>query len=145
MMKMEFDIQGMDFTRAGDASAKIKKALQMVGMKVETIKKAVIVAYEAELNVVIHARQGTMKARVYPDRVEITAVDEGPGIPDISLALQEGYSTAPPHIREMGFGAGMGLPNIKRCSDKLEIESEVGLGTKLKAVIINYTDGETNA
>ncbi len=145
MMKIEFDIMGMDFTRAGEASARIKKALQMVGMKVETIRKAVIVAYEAELNVVIHARQGVMKACVYPDRVEITAVDEGPGIPDISLALQEGYSTAPPHIREMGFGAGMGLPNIKRCSDELEIESEVGLGTKLKAVIINHPDGESNA
>jgi len=143
-MKMEFDIRGMDFTRAGEASARIKKALQMVGMKVETIKKTVIVAYEAELNVVIHARQGTMKVRVCPDRVELTVVDEGPGIPDISLALQEGYSTAPPHIREMGFGAGMGLPNIKRCSDELEIESEVGTGTILKAVIINHPDGDSN-
>lgn len=141
-MQMDFDVKGMDFTRAGEASAKIKKALQLVGMEVETIKKAVIVAYEAELNIVIHACRGTLTARVYPSRVEILAVDEGPGIPDISLALQEGYSTAPPHIREMGFGAGMGLPNINRCSDKLQIDSEVGSGTRVKAIIFNQTCGE---
>lgn len=141
-MHMEFDVKGMDFTRAGEASAKIKKALQMVGMEVSTIKRTVIVAYEAELNIVIHARRGTLTAHIYPDRVELLAADEGPGIPDISLALQEGYSTAPPHIREMGFGAGMGLPNINRCSDELQIDSEVGLGTRLKAIIFNQTDGE---
>lgn len=140
-MQMEFEVKGMDFNRAGEASAKIKKALQMVGMEVQTIKKAVIVAYEAELNIVIHACRGTLTARVYPDRVEILAVDEGPGIPDISLALQEGYSTAPPHIREMGFGAGMGLPNINRSSDKLVIESQVGSGTSVQAIILNQTSG----
>lgn len=141
-MKMEFSVKGMDFTRAGEAAAKIKKALQMVGMEVETVRRAVIVAYEAELNIVIHASQGTLTLSVYPDRVEIVADDEGPGIPDISLAMQEGYSTAPPHIREMGFGAGMGLPNISRCSDKLEIESQVNRGTQVKATIINRISGE---
>lgn len=140
-MKLEFVIEGMDFTRAGEAAAKIKKALQLVGMEVETVRKSVIVAYEAEMNIVIHARRGTLTARVYPDRVEIEAADEGPGIPDISLALQEGYSTAPPHIREMGFGAGMGLPNIQRSSDELHIDSKVGIGTKLTSTIMNRTSG----
>jgi len=141
-LKMEFSVRGMDFTRAGEAAAKIKNALQMVGMEVATVRKAVIVAYEAELNIVIHARQGTLTLSVSPDRVEITAEDEGPGIPDIALAMQEGYSTAPPHIREMGFGAGMGLPNIKRCSDQMNIESEVNSGTRLRATIFNKINGE---
>lgn len=141
-MKMEFEVQGMDFNRAGEAAAQIKKALQMVGMKIETIRKTVIVAYEAELNIVIHAHKGILTAVLLPDRVEITASDEGPGIADISLALQEGYSTAPPHVREMGFGAGMGLPNIQRSSDKLDIESRPGYGTTVTAVIINGPGGE---
>ncbi|WP_027364039.1 ATP-binding protein [Desulfotruncus alcoholivorax] len=141
-MKLEFKVQGMDFTRGGEATAKIKKALQLVGMEVDTIRRAVIVAYEAELNIVIHAKHGSLVTHIHPNRVEIEAVDEGPGIPDISLALQEGYSTAPPHIREMGFGAGMGLPNIQRCSDELHIDSEVDSGTTLKAIIINKSRGE---
>lgn len=141
-MKMEFNVRGMDFTRAGEAAAKIKNALQMVGMEVSTVRKAVIVAYEAELNIVIHAREGTLTLSVSPGHVEITAEDEGPGIPDIALAMQEGYSTAPSHIREMGFGAGMGLPNIKRCSDHLDLESEVNSGTRLRATIFNKMNGE---
>ncbi len=136
-MNLKFNVKGNDFTRAGEAASKIKKTLQLVGMEVETVRKAVIVAYEAELNIVIHARQGVLTLSVYPDRAVITAMDEGPGIPDIQLAMQEGYSTAPPHIREMGFGAGMGLPNIERCSDKLEIKSEVDKGTRVTATIFN--------
>ena len=141
-MQMEFSVKGMDFNRAGEAAAKIKKTLQLVGMDVSTIRKAIVVAYEAELNIVIHASQGTMLVEVFPDRVEMLFEDEGPGIPDIALAMQEGYSTAPPHIREMGFGAGMGLPNIDRCSDKLEIESRVNQGTRLKSTIYNQISGE---
>ena len=141
-MQLEFEIKGMDFTRAGEASAKIKKALQLVGMEVETIRKTLIVAYEAELNIVIHAYNGTITANISPDCIEIKAKDEGPGIPDIKLAMQEGYSTAPSNIREMGFGAGMGLPNIERCSDQLEITSEVNQGTQLTAIIYNRTSGE---
>lgn len=136
-MEMQFDVKGMDFSRAGDAAAKIKKALQLVGMEADTVRRVVIVAYEAEMNIVIHAHRGTLTAKVHPDKVEIDAVDEGPGIPDIELAMQEGYSTAPFHIRKMGFGAGMGLPNIKRYSDKMEIKSEVDKGTQLQAVIFN--------
>ncbi|MFZ5651386.1 MAG: ATP-binding protein [Bacillota bacterium] len=137
MLKMEFSVKGNDFTRAGEAATKIKKALQMVGMDVNTVRRAVIVAYEAELNIVIHARQGILTLSVHPDRVEIRAEDEGPGIPDILLAMQEGYSTAPPHVKKMGFGAGMGLPNINRCSDRLEIETEVGRRTTVKTIIFN--------
>ena len=141
-MQMEFEIKGMDFTRAGEAAAKIKKALQLVGMEVETIRKTLIVAYEAELNIVIHAYNGKITAKISSDCVEIEAKDEGPGIPDIKLAMQEGYSTAPANIREMGFGAGMGLPNIERCSDQLEITTEVNQGTQLTAIIYNRTSGE---
>jgi len=141
-LKMVHNVKEMDFTRAGEATARIKKDLQLVGMEVATIRKAVIVAYEAELNIVIHARKGTLSVSVYPDRVEIEAADEGPGIPDIALAMQEGYSTAPAHIREMGFGAGMGLPNINRWSDKMHIESEINVGTKVAATIYNKLAGE---
>ncbi|ACV61134.1 putative anti-sigma regulatory factor, serine/threonine protein kinase [Desulfofarcimen acetoxidans DSM 771] len=141
-MQLEFEIKGMDFARAGEAAAKIKKALQMVGMEVETIRKTLVVAYEAELNVVIHAYAGTLTAKISPDAVEIKVMDEGPGIADIELAMQEGYSTAPSNIREMGFGAGMGLPNIERCSDQMELTSEVNQGTLLTAIIFNRTSGE---
>jgi anti-sigma regulatory factor (Ser/Thr protein kinase) len=141
-LQLEFEIKGMDFARAGEAAAKIKKALQMVGMEVETIRKTLVVAYEAELNVVIHAYAGTLTAKISPDAVEIKVMDEGPGIADIELAMQEGYSTAPSNIREMGFGAGMGLPNIERCSDQMELTSEVNQGTLLTAIIFNRTSGE---
>ncbi|OAT85719.1 anti-sigma regulatory factor [Desulfotomaculum copahuensis] len=137
-MQMQFAVAGMDFGRAGDATARIKKTLQLAGMEASTIRKVVIVAYEAELNIVIHAYRGTLSATVSPEQVKIEAVDEGPGINDIALAMQEGYSTAPPHIREMGFGAGMGLPNIRKNADKLNIQSEINHGTRLTAVVYNH-------
>lgn len=134
---LSFNVKGMDFATAGEAAAKIKTTLQQIGMAPEIIRRTVIVAYEAELNIVIHAYRGTLKAHIAPERIEVVAEDEGPGIPDIPLAMQEGYSTAPQHIREMGFGAGMGLPNINKCADILDIQSVVGKGTRLKATIIN--------
>lgn len=137
LFTLTFNVKGMDFTTAGEAASKIKTTLQQIGMGPEIIRRTVIVAYEAELNIVIHAYRGTLKAHISPDSIEVVAEDEGPGIPDIPLAMQEGYSTAPQHIREMGFGAGMGLPNINKCSDKLDIQSEVGRGTTLRAVIFN--------
>ncbi|SHE54613.1 Anti-sigma regulatory factor (Ser/Thr protein kinase) [Desulfofundulus australicus DSM 11792] len=136
-MQLKFQVQGMDFSRAGQAATKIKKALQLAGMDPATTRKAIIIAYEAEMNIVIHACHGSLTANITPRKVEIIADDEGPGIPDISLAMQEGYSTAPPHIREMGFGAGMGLPNIKKSADELDIRSEVNKGTRLWAVVFN--------
>jgi len=134
---LEFSVKGMDFTAAGEAASRIKATLQQIGMSPDIIRRAVIAAYESELNIVIHAYRGTLSANITPQSIELVAKDEGPGIPDIALAMQEGFSTAPQHIREMGFGAGMGLPNIKKCADKLDIESKVGRGTRVKVTIFN--------
>ncbi|MCL6560349.1 MAG: ATP-binding protein [Firmicutes bacterium] len=136
-LTIDFAVKGMDFTTAGEAAARIKAVLQQIGMAPEIIRRVVIVAYEAELNIVIHAYSGFLKANITADSIELIAQDEGPGIPDIPLAMQEGYSTAPQHVREMGFGAGMGLPNIKKCADKLDVQSKVGEGTTVRAVIYN--------
>lgn len=134
---MEFAFTGGDFETAGEASSKIKKVLQQIGIRSDIARRIAISSYEAEMNVIIHAWRGTMKAVIYPDRTELTVEDEGPGIADISLAMVEGYSTAPDYVREMGFGAGMGLPNMARCSDKFDIQSTVGVGTKI-CMIINH-------
>jgi len=103
-----------------------------VGLEADFIRRVAIATYEAEMNVVIHARSGQIEMHIDPGRIEITVTDVGPGIPDIDLAMREGYSTAPETAREMGFGAGMGLPNMKRCADKLEIESRIGVGTTVR-------------
>lgn len=127
----EFPIEKDDFERAGEASSKIKKILRQLGMDSGIIRRVAIGAYEAEMNIVIHSLGGTIGITIDPEMIIITAEDTGPGIEDIELAMQEGYSTAPDRIREMGFGAGMGLPNMKKCSDSFEIESIVGKGTKI--------------
>lgn len=132
-MELSFEVRGLDFAAAGDAASKVKKALQQVGLEARTVRRVAIVAYEAEMNVVLHALKGILRARIEPTFVEIWAEDEGPGIPDIDVAMQEGYSTAPMEIREMGFGAGMGLTNIQRYSDLVVIRSRVGRGTDLLA------------
>ncbi|HWR40948.1 MAG TPA: anti-sigma regulatory factor [Patescibacteria group bacterium] len=132
---LEFALNKSDFDAAGEASSKIKRMLQQIGVKSDIIRRIAISAYEAEMNVIIHAQRGTIRAAIFPDRTEIVIEDEGPGIADISLAMKEGYSTAPDHIREMGFGAGMGLPNISRCSDEFDIQSTVNVGTRLKVLI----------
>ncbi len=120
---------------AGEASSKIKRVLQQIGVRSDVVRRIAISSYEAEMNVIIHAYRGVLRAAIFPDRTELTIDDEGPGIADIDLAMQEGYSTAPDHIREMGFGAGMGLPNMLRCSDEFAIDSVAGEGTKIKIVI----------
>lgn len=132
---LSFPVEGMNFTRAGEATSEIKRKLQQIGLPSDLIRRIVIIAYEAELNIVIHAYEGKLTAEISPEDVTIIATDKGPGIPDIELAMQEGYSTAPPHIRAMGFGAGMGLPNIRKNSDELVIDSVVGEGTVVKAVV----------
>jgi anti-sigma regulatory factor (Ser/Thr protein kinase) len=119
----------MDFTSAGRASTGIKDALKRMGFEASLVRRVAIASYEAEMNVVMHARRGRILLRVNRDAVQVEALDEGPGIPDIELAMQEGYSTATAAMREMGFGAGMGLSNIQRNADELRIESEVGRGT----------------
>ena len=126
-----YDVAGADFTNAGRASTDIKETLKHMGLPSALIRRVAIAAYEAEMNMVMYARRGTMTLRVTPADVVIAAQDEGPGIPDIGLAMREGYSTATPEMRELGFGAGMGLPNIQRNTDDLSIASEVGRGTTL--------------
>jgi serine/threonine-protein kinase RsbT len=127
-----YDIPGNDFALAGEASSNVKKMLTQLGVNPAVIKKASIAMYEAEINAVIHANGGQAEVEIDSNKVKITIKDAGPGIPDIELAMQEGYSTAPDAIREMGFGAGMGLPNIKRYADIFEIETKVGKGTTLR-------------
>jgi len=116
---------------AGEASSNMKKALNQLGVDPAIVKKAAVSMYEAEINAVIHANGGFADVEINQEKVKVIIQDEGPGIPDMELAMREGYSTAPDQIREMGFGAGMGLPNIKRYADELEIETEVDRGTRV--------------
>ncbi|MEW6032445.1 MAG: ATP-binding protein [Bacillota bacterium] len=132
---MSFSVEGRDFKASGEPSRRIKRTLEQIGLDWSVVRRASVVFYEAEMNIVIHARRGTLRAEISPGRVVMVAEDEGPGIPDVALAMREGFSTAPAEIREMGFGAGMGLPNIKKHSDSMEIETEVGKGTRVVAVI----------
>jgi anti-sigma regulatory factor (Ser/Thr protein kinase) len=127
--KLHFVIPGNDFTCAGEASSNVKKMLNQLGVRPEVVKRASVAMYETEINAVIHANGGTADIEISKDAIIIKIEDKGPGIPDVDLAMQEGYSTAPDSIREMGFGAGMGLPNIKKNSDRLKIITEVGKGT----------------
>ena len=128
-VNFHFDIDGDNFTSAGEASVRIKKLLREMGFTPEVIRRVSVAMYEGEINMVIHADGGTADVNVYCDRIEIILADQGPGISDIELAMQEGYSTAPDTIRSLGFGAGMGLPNMKRYTDDMKITSEVGKGT----------------
>jgi len=127
-----YKIQGGNIINAGKASTEIKSVLKQLGINSSVIRRVAIAAYEAEMNVVMYAKQAVMQFEVTPEQIQIVVDDDGPGIPDVSLAMQEGYSTATPEMREMGFGAGMGLPNIKKNSDFLKVESIVGKGTKLE-------------
>lgn len=134
-LSLEYVVSGDDFSRAGEASSKVKNVLKRVGYDNECIRRVSIAMYEGEINMVIHGGGGVAKVEVYPDRVEITLTDHGPGIADIDQAMQEGWSTAPEDVRELGFGAGMGLPNIKKYTDAMELHSEVGKGTTLQMMI----------
>jgi CBS domain-containing protein len=124
-----------DFTRAGEASSGLKKTLTRLGIHPHVIRRVAVATYEAEINIVVYTEGGEIVAEVRPDRIKIEALDKGPGIPDIEQAMQPGYSTAPDWVREMGFGAGMGLPNIKSCADEMELRSTVGVGTHLTITI----------
>lgn len=128
-VRFHFDVAGDNFSSAGEASVKVKKLLRQLSMDPETIRRVSIAMYEGEINMVIHANGGTADVILYPDRIRIVLSDTGPGIEDVSLAMQEGYSTAKDNVRSLGFGAGMGLPNMKRYTDRMQIESEVGKGT----------------
>lgn len=128
---LHYDVSGDDFTRAGEASGSVKKRLKSLGYDTDAIRRVAIAMYEAEINMVIHADGGFCDVDIYPDKVEILLSDKGPGIPDVEKAMQEGFSTAPDNVRNLGFGAGMGLPNIKKYTDEMRIETKIGVGTKL--------------
>ncbi len=130
-VNFHYDIDGENFTSAGEASVRIKKMLREMGFSSEVIRRVSVAMYEGEINMVIHANGGTADVSVSAEKIEIVLADNGPGIPDIELAMQEGYSTAPDNIRSLGFGAGMGLPNMKRYTDDMRIESEIGRGTTI--------------
>lgn len=132
-----FEVNGEDFTSAGQASVQVKKNLRQIGIDPETIRRVSIAMYEGEINMVIHAGGGIAEVGVYDEYIEIVLDDHGPGISDIDKAMQEGYSTASDNIRSLGFGAGMGLPNMKKNTDSLEIFSTVGVGTKI-VMRVNY-------
>jgi serine/threonine-protein kinase RsbT len=132
---VEFEIGEKDFFVAGECASRVKKTLQQLGLKQDIIKRIAIIIYEAAMNVAIHAISGRLTVHVDPDGITILTQDVGAGIEDIDLAMKEGYSTATHEIREMGFGAGMGLSNIKHCSDDFSLESKVGVGTNLEAKV----------
>jgi len=134
-IRLHFTVDGDDFTSAGQASVQVKKDLRQLGISPETIRRVSIAMYEGEINMVIHAGGGSADVIISEDRIVIILDDTGPGIPDIKLAMQEGFSTAPESVRNLGFGAGMGLPNMKRYTDDMKIESVVGKGTKITMVV----------
>ncbi len=133
---LRYNVRPRDFSHCGEAASKLKRALQRLGAKPNIVRRIAVASYEAETNVVIHTTNGgQLTAEIQPEKIRIVAVDQGPGIPDVEQALQPGFSTAPDWIRELGFGAGMGLSNIKACADEMNLESKLGVGTRLQIVI----------
>ena len=124
-----YTISGDDFTRAGEASSAIKNKLKLLGVNASAIRKVAIAMYEGEINMVIHANGGTITVEISHDSIRMILADTGPGIADIDKAMEKGYSTAPEEVRALGFGAGMGLPNMKKYSDYMNIETTIGVGT----------------
>ncbi|MCK4915905.1 MAG: ATP-binding protein [Candidatus Eisenbacteria sp.] len=136
VLKEQFNVTGRDFGRAGTVSTTIKSKLKQIGFSPDVIRRVAIATYEAEINVVVYADRATVTFEVTPTEITVTLEDQGRGIADIEQAMQEGFSTATDEIREMGFGAGMGLPNIKKNSDDFEVTSEVGVGTTVRIKVL---------
>ena len=128
-IRFEYEVDGENFASAGNASESVKRMLKQMGVSPVSVRRVAIAMYEGEINMVIHAHGGKAEVEIYPDRIDIWLRDRGPGIADIELAMKAGYSTATENIRSLGFGAGMGLPNMKKYSDEMKIDSEVGVGT----------------
>ncbi|WP_130848304.1 ATP-binding protein [Intestinimonas timonensis] len=128
-LKLNYEVDGGDLVQAGEASSKMKMTLKKLGLPPEVIRRASICMYEGEINMVIHADGGEVEVDVGMDTITIRLTDHGPGIPDVDQAMEEGFSTAGDVARDLGFGAGMGLPNMKRCSDDMQIDTQVGVGT----------------
>jgi CBS domain-containing protein/anti-sigma regulatory factor (Ser/Thr protein kinase) len=140
---LRYKVSAKDFTRGGEASSKIKRALTRLGGNPQIIRRLAIAAYEAEMNIIIHTDHGgEIVAEIQPEQVRVLAVDHGPGIADVEQAMQPGFSTAPEWIREMGFGAGVGLNNIQKCADEMHLESTLGVGTRLQIVVYLHPGGE---
>ncbi len=131
---LRYYIKAKDFVRGGEASSKIKRALERLGGDPRVVRRVAVATYEAETNVIIHSQGGEIIAEIRPESMRITATDTGPGIADVAQAMQPGFSTAPDWIRELGFGAGMGLSNIKACADSMKLDSQVGVGTRLELI-----------
>lgn len=132
---LTYDISADDFTRAGEASSDVKRKLKQMGVDPEAIRKVAIAMYEGEINMVIHAKGGLITVEITPQQIKMILADVGPGIPDVELAMQAGYSTAPDEIRSLGFGAGMGLPNMKKYSDEMGIDTRLGEGTTITMIV----------
>ncbi|MDO4268866.1 MAG: ATP-binding protein [Eubacteriales bacterium] len=128
---LKYPISPDDFTRAGEASSDVKGKLKQLGVSPEAVRKVAIAMYEGEINMVIHAKGGEITVEITPERILMILADVGPGIPDVEKAMQAGYSTAPDEVRSLGFGAGMGLPNMKKYTDDMRIETELGVGTTI--------------
>ncbi|MBQ4527447.1 MAG: ATP-binding protein [Clostridia bacterium] len=133
--KVQYTIDGEDFSVAGEASRKLKKVLQSLGVDPQIIRKATVAMYEGEINMVIHADGGVIDAEITPEKIHLFLRDKGPGIPDIALAMTEGFSTASDNVRELGFGAGMGLPNMEKYTDYMNIITEIGVGTTIEMIV----------
>ena len=125
-----------DFVNAGKASSSVKKTLKQLNVNPQVVKRVVVALYEAEVNAIAHAYGGTVTVDIDPDKIRMVVADKGPGIPDIAWAMEEGHSTARPEVRDMGFGAGMGLPNMQKNVDKLNVTSEVGVGTTVEMEVL---------
>jgi len=134
-LSFDYIVPGDDFTRAGEASSDVKHKLKQIGYDPDAIRRVAIAMYEGEINMVIHAQGGEITVNITTDRIEMILADVGPGIPDIDLAMQAGYSTAPDAVRSLGFGAGMGLPNMKKYSDEMDIDTEIGKGTTIRMMV----------
>ena len=130
-MKLQYTVPADDFTRAGEASGAVKAKLKQLGFPADVIRRVAIAMYEGEINMVIHANGGEATVEITPEKIYIELADNGPGIPDVEKAMTEGFSTAPETVRNLGFGAGMGLPNIKKYTDELNIDTKIGKGTRL--------------
>ena len=136
-VKLHYDVNAYDFTCAGEASGKLKRSLKNLGFNSAVIRNVAIAVYEAEINMVIHAEGGVIDAIITPECITVILADKGPGIPDVELAMREGYSTAPENVRSLGFGAGMGLPNIKKYTDDMKIDTKIGVGTTITLKVYN--------
>ena len=132
---LTYDIPADDFTRAGEASSDVKRKLKQMGVGPDAIRKVAIAMYEGEINMVIHAKGGQITVEITPEQIRMILADVGPGIPDVELAMQAGYSTAPDEVRSLGFGAGMGLPNMKKYTDEMSIDTRIGVGTTITMAV----------